>query len=173
MDEDRVILVDEADRAIGVAGKTEAHQRALLHRAFSVFLVNEDGQLLLQRRAAGKYHSAGLWGNACCGHPRPGEETGDAAARRVREELGVPEPDDLREVGIFLYRADVGNGLVEHELDHVFLGTVRETPAPDPREIAELRWMEPAELRRELSAGPSAYAAWLPEALGLLATHSR
>src|SRR5688500_8369765 len=115
-----VVLVNESDEVIGSAPKLDAHRDGLLHRAFSVFIRDHDGRILLHRRADGKYHSGGLWTNACCGHPRPGEETAAAAERRLLEEMGIGT--DLAEAGVFTYHASVGAGLMEHEIDHVFSG---------------------------------------------------
>ncbi len=163
MTEEQVILVDENDRELGTEPKLAAHERGLLHRAVSVFLFDGRGNTLLQRRAAGKYHSAGLWANACCSHPRPGESAADAARRRLREEMGVD--CELRPIHTFTYRADVGGGLVEHELDHVFAGRFDGEPAPNPAEVADWRWHDVAALERDVEANPERYARWLAAAL--------
>jgi isopentenyl-diphosphate Delta-isomerase len=160
---ERVILVDHADTAIGTAPKLAAHRHGLLHRALSVFVLDADGRLLIQRRAAGKYHSAGLWANTCCSHPRPGETTVDAAHRRLREEMGFD--CDLDPVGAFEYRADVGAGLIEHEYDHLFMGRWGGTPRPDAQEVAGWRWAHPDELFTWIRARPADFAAWFPLAL--------
>src|SRR6185503_16709121 len=115
-----VILVNEKDEVTGTAEKMEAHEKGLLHRAFSIFVFNSRGEVLMQQRAPGKYHSAGLWTNACCSHPRPGEKTEEAARRRLREELGFETA--LTEIFDFIYRAEFVNGLAEHEYDHVYVG---------------------------------------------------
>lgn len=154
-----VVLVDEHDRAIGTMNKLEAHRSATLHRAFSVFVFNSGGQLLLQRRANGKYHSGGLWSNTCCGHPRPGEHVADAASRRLGEEMGFSSV--LRPQFDFTYKADVGNGLTEHEFDHVFFGVMDNEPQPDPDEASEWRFVEPAALLSEMRAAPQHFTAWL------------
>ncbi|HEX9582373.1 MAG TPA: isopentenyl-diphosphate Delta-isomerase [Gemmatimonadales bacterium] len=163
MTEERVILVNAADQEIGAAEKVAAHRDGLLHRAFSVFLDDRDGQLLLQRRALHKYHSGGLWSNACCGHPRPGESTADAARRRLREELGVETT--LTPAGTFTYRAEFANGLVEHEVDHVFMGRLDGEPRPDSREVAQWQWMAVSALIADLEVHPGRYSAWLKPAL--------
>lgn len=156
---DMMILVNEQDQEVGYREKLAAHQQGLLHRAFSVFLWRE-GQLLLQRRAAGKYHSGLLWANACCSHPRPGEEILTAAKRRLREECGI-DPPPLQEAFSFIYRACFSNGLTEHELDHVLLGYYdAERWTADPREIAELRWWELDEIEQALTKQPHRFAAW-------------
>lgn len=161
--DDSVVLVDSGDRVVGTAGKLDAHRTGALHRAFSVFVFDAAGSLLLQQRARGKYHSGGLWTNTCCGHPRPGEATPAAAARRLREEMGITCA--FRDAGWFLYRADVGGGLVEHELDHVFVGRSDQEPRPAPAEVAGWRRVAPGALRIELDRAPTRFTAWFPRAL--------
>lgn len=162
---ERVICVDEADQQVGEAGKLKAHERGLLHRAFSVFLFDDENRLLLQRRAITKYHSGSLWANSCCGHPRPNEPTLDAAVRRTREELGITA--QLKEAFCFRYQVDLSNGLIENELVHMMFGRYRADPdlisgpAPDPNEVAELRWMDLQSLSRDIGANPESYAPWL------------
>jgi isopentenyl-diphosphate Delta-isomerase len=158
--EERVILVDERDRELGSSGKLRAHRTGALHRAFSVFVFDAEGRLLLQKRAAGKYHSAGLWSNTACGHPRPGEGTAAAARRRLREEMNFD--CELREEFAFLYRAELGGGLVEHEYDHVFSGTFAGAPpAPDPSEVEDWQWVTIEELRRAVAEEPARFSRWL------------
>jgi len=173
--DDLLILVDGLDRQIGTATKEQAHFESLLHRAFSVVLARkQDGQtqLLLARRATGKYHSAGLWANSCCSHPRVGEQTIDAAYRRVGEELGC-EAEGLREIGSFAYRAVFADGLAEYEYDHVLVGTCVGEPQPDPSEVDAVRWVTPEELSDELVRHPERFCSWaftvLPMALAHLA----
>lgn len=156
--EEQVILVDAADQPIGAAGKMEAHREGALHRAFSVFAVNPRGEILLQRRAQGKYHGGGLWSNSCCGHPRPGEATLAAAGRRLREELRVHA--ELEPVFVFTYRAEMEGGLIEHEIDHVFVGEIDQDPDPDPAEVSEWRWVSPREIRAELRSSPDSFTPW-------------
>jgi isopentenyl-diphosphate delta-isomerase len=156
---EQLILVDAEDRELGVGEKMEVHLAGALHRAFSVFVFDGRGRLLLQKRAADKYHSAGLWSNTACGHPRPGEATREAARRRLREEMGFD--CELREAFEFLYRAELDGALVEHEYDHVFVGTHEGDPAPDPSEVEEWRWVSMSELRRALSEQPHLYSRWL------------
>lgn len=156
---ERVICVDEADDPIGEAGKLDAHERGLLHRAFSVFLFDDQNRLLLQRRALTKYHSGGLWANSCCGHPRPDEPTVEAAVRRTREELGLAA--DLQEGFRFRYRANLDNGLIENELVHMMFGRPAGAPAPEPAEVASLRWMSLDALAKDVARTPSVYAPWL------------
>ncbi len=157
--DEQVILVDERDREIGAGEKLGAHREGALHRAFSVFIFDRRGRLLLQKRARGKYHSAGLWSNTACGHPRPGEATAGAARRRLREEMSLD--CDLREAFEFLYRAELDGALVEHEYDHVFVGTYEGEPAPDPSEVEDWRWVSMGELRRGLREEPQSYSYWL------------
>ncbi|HWS52517.1 MAG TPA: isopentenyl-diphosphate Delta-isomerase, partial [Pyrinomonadaceae bacterium] len=130
-----------------------------LHRAFSVFVFDGRGRLLLQKRAAGKYHSAGLWSNTACGHPRPGEATAEAARRRLREEMNFD--CELREAFDFIYRAELAGGLVEHEFDHVFVGFYDGEPAPDAAEVEDWKWVSMPELRRALESEPESYSRWL------------
>lgn len=167
-DEERVVLIDDRDVEIGTAGKMEAHRTGELHRAFSVFIFNGSGEMLLQRRAAGKYHSGGRWANSCCGHPRPGEHTRRAARRRLREEMGLV--CELRAVTAFVYRAGVGDGLVENEYDHVFVGWTDSDPDPDPAEADRWCWMPLIEVRRSVGREPERYAAWFAPALQHLLT---
>ena len=167
---ERVILVDERDAPVGELEKLEAHRRGTLHRAFSVFVLDGEGRVLLQRRAEAKYHSGGLWSNTCCGHPRPGEETRAAATRRLREEMGFECA--LEGVGAFVYHARVGD-LMEHELDHVFAGRFDGDPRPDPAEVAEWRWISMDELARDLEVHPERYTVWLANALSLYSATSR
>lgn len=161
--EDRLILVDVDDRAIGSGGKQEVHEKGLLHRAFSVFLFDGD-RLLLQQRAAGKYHSAGLWANTCCSHPREGEALDHAVARRLAFECGI-ENAAVREAGAFIYRACFDNGLTEYEYDHVFVGEYGGEFTPDQEEIAALEWAPLEELKADLLACPERYAPWFFTAL--------
>jgi isopentenyl-diphosphate Delta-isomerase len=166
--EDLVVLVDEDDRAIGEAPKLEVHERGLLHRAVSLLLRDQNGRFLLQRRAEVKYHSGGLWSNTCCGHPRPGESNESAALRRLRAEMGILECN-IRRVSSFLYRTAVGNGLVEHEVDHVLVGEWSGEPSPDPSEVAEWRWISESALYVDLAVNPHQYTPWLAGVL----LHSR
>lgn len=165
MAEERVILVDADDREIGTMEKLAAHERGgVRHRAFSVFIVDPQGRWLLQKRAAGKYHFPGLWTNACCSHPRPGEETAAAAHRRLREELGFDCP--LAERFRFEYKAtSAAEGLTEHELDHVFTGTWTGPVAPQPDEAETTRWVEPAALAAEVRTSPETFTPWFKLAL--------
>src|SRR5690606_17368820 len=153
-----VILVNEKDEPVGTMEKLEAHRKGLLHRAISVFIFDQRGRLLLQQRAAHKYHSAGLWTNTCCSHPAPGESTADAALRRLGEEMGMHTP--LTFAFTFRYHAIFDNGLVEHELDHVFIGYTDETPTPNPDEVAAYRWVDRLIIDQEVHTSPEVYTAW-------------
>ena len=157
---DELILVDEQDNPVGHETKLRAHEEGgRLHRAFSVFIFNRAGEMLIQRRAPGKYHFGGLWTNACCSHPRRGESTPAAARRRLRDEFGFDA--DLREVFTFIYRAtDPTSGLTEHEFDHVFVGQFDGEPRPNPDEIDRWRWMKPDELLAEVRAEPAKFTPW-------------
>jgi len=166
MADEMVVLVDEEDREVGTGEKVAVHRAGKLHRAFSVFVVDAAGRVLLQRRAPGKYHSPGLWSNTCCGHPRPGESVAAGAHRRLREEMGFDGP--LSYAFRFVYRAELGD-LTEHELDHVFVGSFAGHAAPDPTEVVEWRTAPVPALQADLAAHPSAYTIWLRPALeGLL-----
>lgn len=156
--EEQVILVDEQDRAIGTMEKLAAHREGLLHRAISVFIFDDQGRLLLQQRAAHKYHTANLWTNTCCSHPMPGENVLDAAHRRLREEMGMEA--DLSFAFAFQYRAAFDNGLTEHEVDHVFIGHSSHPPIPNPAEVADYRWLNQSDIEHDVNAHPDAYTAW-------------
>lgn len=158
-----VVLVDEHDREIGTASKLQAHRAGELHRAVSVFLFDTEGRLLLQQRAQGKYHSAGRWANTCCSHPRPGESAVNAARRRLLEEMGVDCA--LEPVGVFTYRADVGDGLVEHEVDHLFTACFSGEPTPNADEVERFRWAHPGDIEQEIREDPTRFAPWLAPAL--------
>jgi isopentenyl-diphosphate delta-isomerase len=156
---EHVILVDDNDAPIGTMEKMEAHQKGLLHRAFSVFIFNTKGQLLIQQRALHKYHSGGKWTNTCCSHPRYGETTLDAAHRRLYEEMGMR--CDLRHVFSFSYRAEFDDGLIEHEYDHVFFGICNDIPKINPDEVAAYKYMDMDVLKNELNTNSSLYTEWL------------
>lgn len=155
---EQVILVDEQDREIGTLEKMQAHREGKLHRAFSVFIFDMAGRLLLQRRAEGKYHSPGLWTNTCCSHPRPGETVEEAASRRLQEEMGIH--CELREVFSFTYKAGVENGLTEHEFDHVFFGDYNEEPSINKEEVSEWKYESLTDTASDLEAHPEQYTVW-------------
>ena len=156
-----VTLVDAGDNVIGLCGKIAAHEAGQLHRAFSILITNPDGELLLQRRAACKYHFAGRWSNTCCSHPRPGEQTLAAARRRLWEELGFSVA--LEEIDELQYRTvDPASGLIEHEYLHVFQGFYAGEPCPNPDEVGEYRWMLPSRVLRSLARFPETFTPWFP-----------
>jgi isopentenyl-diphosphate delta-isomerase len=157
--EDLLILVNEKDETVGVGEKIKIHQVGILHRAFSIFIFNSDGELLLQRRAPGKYHSPGLWSNTCCGHPRPGEDLLAAAQLRLEIEMGLD--CELEAFGSFIYRADVGNGLVEHEFDHLLIGHTEFDPSLNPDEAIEWKRVPFTALEREVGHTPEDFTSWL------------
>ena len=156
---DQVVLVDERDRELGSFPKLQAHQEGRLHRALSVLVFNTSGELLMQRRAIGKYHSGGLWSNTCCTHPGPGEPVADAARRRLFEEMRLT--CEVERVGEIVYRAEFESGLVEHEYDHLFIGRSDADPRPNADEVADWRWMSWNAVRLDLAANPAAYTRWL------------
>lgn len=153
-----VILVDENDIATGAMEKMEVHRKALLHRAFSVFIFNDKGEMLLQKRADKKYHSAGLWTNACCSHPKPGEDIIEAAAKRLQEEMGFKTT--LNKAFTFIYKAPFENGLTEHEYDHVFTGTYNGSIEPDPDEVSDYCFQSNNEISDSLQSHPNHFTAW-------------
>lgn len=169
--EESVVLVDEDDKDIGVMEKLEAHRKGVLHRAFSVFIFNDRDELILQRRAPGKYHSAGLWTNTCCGHPRPGEVLMAAAQRRLKEEMGIA--CELEHRFAFAYSANVGNGLSEKEYDHVFTGHYSGTPEPDPEEADAWRWITLDALELEMAMEPLRFTPWLHACIARVARRDR
>jgi isopentenyl-diphosphate delta-isomerase len=154
-----VVLVNEHDDEVGLMPKLEAHEKGLLHRAFSVFVFNSDGNLLLQKRADSKYHSAGLWSNTCCSHPYPGEEVMAGATRRLKEEMGFTA--DLKFIYSFIYKAALENSLTEHELDHVFFAISDLKPVPNPEEVSDYKYVSPRALAKDLKTNPGAYTEWL------------
>ena len=158
MVEEQVILVDENDQQIGLMAKMEAHEKALLHRAFSVFVQNDKGEIMLQQRAADKYHSPLLWSNTCCSHQRDGEANLDAGKRRLEEEMGFVT--DLEEAFSFIYKAPFDNGLTEHELDHVLLGHFNGEPNINKKEVESYKWMTPETIKKDISLQPEIYTAW-------------
>lgn len=165
-----VVLVDEDDAAQGTAEKLRAHTKGWRHRALSVFVFDSQGRLLLQRRTAGKYHSGGLWSNTCCSHPYPDEPPLAAAHRRLEEEMGFSCP--LTPAFHFTYRADVGSRLIEHEYDHVFVGTVDAVDVqPHPDEVADWAWMAPAALRKDVATHPERYTVWFRRLLDPTLSH--
>ena len=158
MSKEKVILVDENDTQVGLMPKLEAHQKGLLHRAFSIFIFNSNHQLLLQKRAISKYHSGGLWTNTCCSHPREGEETINAANRRLIEEMGIKT--NLRKVFDFIYKAELDNELTENEFDHVFYGLYNEDPIINTKEADDFKWIDMETLNNDITANGQNYTVW-------------
>lgn len=170
MNQEKVILVDESDQAIGLMEKMEAHEKALLHRAFSVFTFNSEGELLIHQRAHEKYHSGGLWTNTCCSHPREGETTHEAATRRLQEEMGFV--CELTEVFSFIYKAELDQGLTEHEFDHVFVGKFNGEPQINPSEVADWKYVRLEDLKNDIAKNPDNYTVWFKIALKELEKHT-
>jgi len=153
-----VILVDKSDHPLGIMDKLEAHEKGLLHRAFSVFIFNDQGQVMIHQRALSKYHSPGLWTNTCCSHQQMGETNLEAAHRRLGEEMGFD--CDLEEIFEFIYRAEFSNGLIEHEYDHVLIGHYNELPNINPEEVNAWKWVNPRWLSKDIAANPKQYTEW-------------
>ena len=158
MIEEQVILVNEKDEQIGLMPKQEAHEKAVLHRAFSVFIFNDNNELMLQQRALHKYHSPGLWTNTCCSHQRDGESSLEAGTRRLKEEMGFTAP--LKETISFIYKAPFDNGLTEHEFDHILVGKYNEDPIIEPSEVASWRWMPLEDVKEGIQSNPDVYTEW-------------
>lgn len=158
MKEEQVILVNEKDEKIGLMPKLEAHRKAILHRAFSVFIFSDTNKLLLQQRASHKYHSPLLWANTCCSHQRDGESNIEAGKRRLQEEMGFV--CELKEVTSFIYKAPFDNGLTEHELDHILIGGYNENPIINTTEVASFKWMTLEEVKNDIAENPDIYTAW-------------
>lgn len=158
---EQVILVNEQDEQIGLMEKQEAHLKGLLHRAFSVFIFNDKNQMLMQRRALSKYHSGGLWTNSCCSHPRDNENIDAAAKRRLQEELGFE--CKVEHVFSFTYKAELDNGLTEHEFDHVFIGRYSNDPNPNKNEVMDWEYVDLADLQLDIKENPERYTIWFLE----------
>lgn len=158
MIEEEVILVNENDEQIGLMPKMEAHEKAVLHRAFSVFIFNESNQLMLQQRALNKYHSPGLWTNTCCSHQRDGESNIEAGKRRLQEEMGFVV--ELEETTSFIYKAPFDNGLTEHEYDHIMIGSYNDEPKINIEEVVNWKWMELEEVKVDIALHPELYTEW-------------
>ena len=158
MTEEKVVLVNEKDEKIGLMPKMEAHEKALLHRAFSVFVFNDNNELMIQQRALHKYHSPGLWTNTCCSHQRDGENNIDAGKRRLQEEMGFST--DLKETISFIYKAPFDNGLTEHEYDHMLVGKFNDEPNINPDEVAAWKWMTMEAVEKDMKSNPAIYTEW-------------
>ena len=155
---EQVVLVDEQDHPIGLMEKQAAHIGPHLHRAFSVFIFNSEGELLMQQRALSKYHSPGLWTNTCCSHPRDGETLAEATSRRLMEEMGMR--CEMHEVYTFIYKAPVGRGLTEHEFDHVWIGRSDDTPKINREEVESWKYMSLSDLKKDIQLHPELYTEW-------------
>lgn len=160
---EKIILVDERDKQVGTEEKIKAHKEGKLHRAFSIFIFNSKGETLLQKRAREKYHSGGLWTNACCSHPRAREALDEAAHRRLKEEMCFDCP--LKEIFSFIYKVKFGNGLTEHELDHVFTGRFQGKPKPNPEEAEDWKWVSVEWVKEDIRKNPQNYTYWFKVAL--------
>ena len=158
MIEEQIILVDKDDKQVGLMSKLEAHEKGVLHRAFSIFIFNSKYELLLQKRASSKYHSGGLWTNTCCSHPREGEDTLDAANRRLNEEMGIKT--SLRKVYDFIYKAELDNQLTEHEFDHVFYGVFDNDPILNKDEAEDFKWVDMETLNNDIIKDEDNYTVW-------------
>lgn len=154
-----VILVDKHDRKLGLMPKIEAHEKGLLHRAFSIFIFNSTGQMLIQKRASSKYHTPGLWTNACCSHQVDGEDVQDGLSRRLTEEMGL-RLTSFNKAFEFVYKAELDNGLFEHELDHVYISVSDEQPQPNPEEVEDFKYVEPELLLIEVEKTPHLFTPW-------------
>lgn len=163
MTEQKVILVDENDNPIGTEEKIKAHKEGSLHRAFSIFIFNSKGELLLQQRASSKYHSENLWSNTVCSHPKPNETYDQAAHRRLQEEMGFNCP--LKKIFCFIYCAKFQNGLIENEYDCVLFGKFNGQPNPNPEEVKDYKWIPVEDLRKDIIINPNKYSVWLKIAL--------
>jgi len=155
---EKVILVDKNDNQLGLMEKIEAHEKAILHRAFSVFILNENNELLLQKRGINKYHSPGLWTNTCCSHPRNGEDVLDAGIRRLKEEMGFVTK--LSSLLSFIYKAEFDNGLTEHEFDHVLIGKYSSNPIINELEVCDWKWIDLDVLSQDILDNPEIYTVW-------------
>jgi isopentenyl-diphosphate delta-isomerase len=164
-----VILVDKNDQVIGYGEKLEVHKKGLLHRAFSIFIFNSRGEILLQKRSSEKYHSPTLWSNACCSHPSAEETMESSAHRRLQEEMGIQ--CSLEHLFSFIYRAELENSMIEHEVDHVFLGRYDGPITPNPKEVEEFKWMKLKDLSRDINQNPDKYTEWLKIILSEILDH--
>lgn len=161
--EEKIILVDRDDLELGSIEKMEAHVKGMIHRAFSIFIFNEKGEMMIQKRASHKYHSGGLWTNTCCSHPNWGETLEDAVNRRLQEEMGFG--CELKEVKSFLYYAELDNNLIEHELDHIFIGNYDREPVINKSEVEDWKWVNIKDLKKEILEEPEKFTYWFKFAM--------
>lgn len=168
---EEIILVDSSDRQVGTGEKMDVHRQGRLHRAFSIYVFNSKGQLMLQKRHSAKYHSGGLWTNTCCSHPRNGELLRDAAHRRLKDEMGFD--CELREAFSFIYQVPLDKGLTEHEYLHVFIGQYDGEPVINPEEAEGWKWIAFSELQRDMKENPQNYTKWFQLTIDRLANHIR
>ncbi|MEX0636084.1 MAG: isopentenyl-diphosphate Delta-isomerase [Ferruginibacter sp.] len=166
---EQVILVNPQDEPIGLMGKIEAHKKGLLHRAFSIFIFNKNGEMLLQQRAFEKYHSGGLWTNTCCSHPQPGENTAAAAVRRLQQEMGFQT--ELKKSFSFVYKTAFDNGLIEHEVDHVFIGEYEGAILPNVEEVYNYEYRSMNSIREAIQSTPQLFTSWFKIAFPTLETY--
>jgi isopentenyl-diphosphate delta-isomerase len=164
-----VILVDKNDKEVGIGEKIKTHQEGKLHRAFSIFVFNSNGELLLQKRAKSKYHCGGMWSNTCCSHPRPGESVEKAVHRRLKEEMGFD--CELKEIFSFTYKVKFDDNFFEHEYDHVFIGNFDGKPNPNPEEVGEWKWISIEELKKDIRKNPDSYTYWLKKSIDKVVSH--
>ncbi len=161
---EEVVLVDRNDKEVGTGEKMQTHKEGTLHRAFSIFVFNSEGKMLIHQRNRKKYTCAGLWTNTCCSHPRPGEKIVDAVNRRLKEEMGFTT--ELKKIFDFVYKVRFDNGLYEHEFDHVFIGRFDGKPHPNPDEVDDWKWVDPKELMQHMDENPDKYTYWFRQAIG-------
>ncbi|MCA1751977.1 MAG: isopentenyl-diphosphate Delta-isomerase [Cryomorphaceae bacterium] len=169
IDAPHVILVDAEDREIGTMEKLEAHKKGLLHRAFSIFLFNDQGEMLIHRRALSKYHCGGQWSNTCCSHPIKGKALNDCLSTKLHQEMGITA--ELEKAFEFTYRAEMENGLIEHEYDHVFIGRYKDTPRPNPREVCDWRYAPIDDVSAEMRSNPEKFTPWFRMLFDSVASH--
>ena len=167
---EKVILVDSNDHPLGLMEKIEAHRKGLLHRAVSVFIFNSEKALLLQQRADNKYHSPNLWTNTACTHPRPEESNKESAIRRLEEEMGIYE-ENLTEIFDFIYKEELDNKMIEHELDHVFIGFSNNRPAPNPKEVKDSKYVTVDQLKIDIEKYPEQYTVWFKKIVPQVISH--
>lgn len=169
MERNKVVLVDEQDKVLGEMNKMEAHEKGILHRAFSIFIFNSKGQMLIHQRANEKYHGGGLWTNACCSHPQWDEDIKESAEQRLQFEMGLQ--CDLKRVFAFVYHTPVENDLIEHEYDHVLVGYTNQQPIPNPIEVQAYQWIDKLELLQKIKDQPEAFTYWFRMALPQIIKH--